>query len=276
MLSVIIPTYNRNDLLRKCLDGLEPGTQNISTKEYEVIVTDDNKNNLTKTMIEEHYPWVIWIEGPKKGPAANRNRGAGAAKGEWLIFVDDDCLPNADILYEYNEAINSYPDILAFEGRIYVDTPQTSFLQESPLNESGGNFWSCNICIKKSLFQLLEGFDEEFIFAAMEDVDLFKRLKKVTDKYKFLYDAAVMHPWRIDSKPFKNVLKRYQSEVYFVSKYPEEKLRMNYIYYFRKFATILKRTLLNSGKFRFSGFGKKIMCDFLQLYFGLRTLFRLD
>ncbi len=276
MISIIIPTYNRNDLLSKCLDCLEPGIQNISPGEYEVIVTDDNIGNTAKKLVDEQYPWVIWVEGPKKGPAANRNSGARIANGEWLVFIDDDCLPDIDILFEYSNAINSHSDILAFEGRIYVDTPQTSFLQESPINELGGRFWSCNICIKKSLFESLEGFDQNFIFAAMEDVDLYKRLKQVTDKYEFLYSAAVMHPWRKDVHPIRSTIKRYQSDVYFVSKYPDEKDRMGYKFYFRKFVSSIKKTIVNSWKFRFSGFGKKILCDFLQLYFGLRVFFNLD
>ncbi|MDB4902311.1 MAG: b-glycosyltransferase, glycosyltransferase family 2 protein [Mucilaginibacter sp.] len=276
MISVIIPTCNRNDLLSKCLDCLKPEIQNIPSNEYEIIVTDDSKNNIAQKLIDEYYPWVIWVEGPKKGPAANRNNGAKIAKGEWLTFIDDDCLPNNKILYEYNKAINSFSDILAYEGRIYVDAPQTSFLQESPLNEYGERFWSCNICIKSSLFKVLGGFDQNFPFPAMEDVDFFKRLKQITDKYKFLYHAAVIHPWRKDSNLFKTNLKRYQSDLYFISKYPDEKVRMNYKFYFKAFVSFTKQTIKNSWKFRFSGFGKKTLCNFLQLYFGIRNLFNLD
>ena len=87
--SVIVPTCNRNDLLAKCLELLNPANQTIK-EVYEVIVTDDSKNNVAKALIEDIFTWAKWVEGPKRGPAANRNNGAKDAKGDWLIFIDDD------------------------------------------------------------------------------------------------------------------------------------------------------------------------------------------
>ena len=101
MLSVIIPTCNRNDLLGKCLDCLSPNIQTLSASSYEVIVTDDSKQHQAKQFVEENYGWVKWIAGPQRGPAENRNNGAKNANGEWLIFIDDDCLPDAKILEVY-------------------------------------------------------------------------------------------------------------------------------------------------------------------------------
>jgi glycosyltransferase involved in cell wall biosynthesis len=274
--SVIIPTCNRNDTLSKCLDCLKPAIQLISINEYEIIVTDDSKNHTAKQLIDEQHPWVCWAEGPKKGPASNRNNGARLARGEWLLFIDDDCVPDSNILYEYNKAINAYPENLAFEGRIFVDKPQSSFLQECPINEEGGVFWSCNICLKKSFFDLLTGFDENFPIAAMEDIDLFKRIKQKTDKYAFVYNAAVFHPWRITPHLFATTLKRNKSLRYFVSKYPDEAIEKNHKYYFLTFLVLNKQLLINSWRFKFSGFGKKFLCNFLLLYFGFKVLLRVD
>ncbi|MEO6520463.1 MAG: glycosyltransferase [Mucilaginibacter sp.] len=275
MLSVIIPTCNRNDLLSKCLDRLAPETQTVDGQ-YEVIITDDSKDNLAKSLIEEKYTWAKWIPGPKQGPAANRNNGAKHATGEWLVFIDDDCLPQKNILNEYKQSISSYPDILAYEGRIYVDDKQTSFLQESPVNNTGGYFWSCNICIQKLAFEKVGGFDSNFPFAAMEDVDFFMRLKINNIKNKFLYDAAVIHPWRTNQKLFRTTLNRYQSHLYYISKYPEERKRMSYKYFLRAFINFSKYTFRNAIRFRFSGFAKKVCADFLQLYFALRILLGIE
>ena len=63
----------------------------------EVIVSDDSKQCIAKELIQEKYSWVKWIEGPKKGPAANRNNGAKYATGDWFIFIDDDCEPQKDL-----------------------------------------------------------------------------------------------------------------------------------------------------------------------------------
>ena len=91
-ISVIIPTCHRNASLAKCLDCLAPGTQTLPPEQYEVIVTDDGSRSTAQQMVQENYPWVLWIAGPCRGPAANRNNGAEAAQGQWLAFTDDDCL----------------------------------------------------------------------------------------------------------------------------------------------------------------------------------------
>jgi glycosyltransferase involved in cell wall biosynthesis len=107
--SVIIPTYHRNDLLAKCLDCLADGIQTLPFEQYKVIVTDDGSETTAEEMIRECYPWVQWVAGPHKGPAANRNNGAKYAKGKWLAFTDDDCLPDPQWLETYAEATVAEP-----------------------------------------------------------------------------------------------------------------------------------------------------------------------
>ena len=176
--SVIIPTYHRNDLLAKCLDCLAPGVQTLGSEQYEVIVTDDGSNTTAEQMIRAEYPWVQWIPGPRKGPAANRNNGAKYAQGEWLVFTDDDCLPDPQWLAAYAEAIAANPSCLVFEGRVYVDRPRQTLAEKSPVNETGGYLWSCNFTIQNQTFRSLGGFEERFPYAAMEDVDFRFRLTK--------------------------------------------------------------------------------------------------
>ena len=274
-LSVIIPTYNRSDLLTTCLQRLIPAVQSIDYKlDYEIIISDDSNNEFTKKLIQNQYSWIKWVQGPKKGPAANRNNGAEYAAGDWLIFIDDDCLPDTNILSEYQKTIENNPDIRAFEGRIYVNKPKKSFLHESPLNEEGGFFWSCNICIQKSLFKQLNGFDAEFPFAAMEDVDFFRRIKQITDKHMFVYEAAVMHPWRANHNLIRATLNRHKSQLFYLKKHPEEKQRLNAYIHFRYFIKNNIYLITHAWKYRFSGFGKLLYCNFLQLYFAFTTLLK--
>lgn len=94
MISVIIPTCDRNEQLAKCLDCLAPGVQTLPAEQYEVIVTDDGSDLTAEQMILERYLWARWVAGPRIGPAANRNNGVQYARGEWLAFTDDDCLPD--------------------------------------------------------------------------------------------------------------------------------------------------------------------------------------
>ena len=97
MFSIVIPTCNRNDLLSKCLDMVNDGLL-LLDKEVEIIVSDDGKDDNAKNLIEKNYPFARWVEGPKRGPAANRNNGVKNSKGEWLVFVDDDNVLKADYL----------------------------------------------------------------------------------------------------------------------------------------------------------------------------------
>jgi len=97
-ISVIVPTRDRPELLRRTLDRLAPGTQTLDSARYEVIVTDDAKPPLAAGLIAQSHPWARVVEGPARGPAANRNAGARAATGDWIAFTDDDTEPHADWL----------------------------------------------------------------------------------------------------------------------------------------------------------------------------------
>ncbi len=200
MLSVIIPTCNRNDALGKCLALLHPAVQKVSETQYEVIVSDDTTGNNAETFIKAKFPWVKWKAGPQRGPAANRNNGAAHALHEWLVFIDDDCLPENSLLKEYMHAISTYPNILAFEGSIMPDDWNLlkKDMAECPVNTGGECFWSANICVQKQLFKNLGGFDEQFLMAAQEDQDLYIRLKQQT-QVLFLGNCIVKHPVRFNS-----------------------------------------------------------------------------
>lgn len=274
MLSIIIPTYNRNDLLNECLQRLAPGFQAINKENYEIIVTDDSQQEAAKNLIYTDFKWVKWVAGPQKGPAANRNHGAKQASGEWLVFIDDDCLPDANLLQYYQSAVATYKDILVFEGCIKADREQQSFAEESPVNETGGFLWSCNFMIKKKLFlDTLQGFDEYFPFAAMEDVELNYRLSLLNYKKVFVKEAFVVHPWRAQNNMWQITLNRFQSTLYFLKKHPEKKKEINSRYYLVAFYnSLIKNTFKNALKFRFKGFTDKIVYDTLQLYFSFYTL----
>jgi len=198
LISVIIPTFNRTDLLKKCLESLAPANQTIDTDLYEVIVTDDGNASLERERIEKKYSRVRWVKGPAKGPAANRNNGAKYAKGEWLVFIDDDCIPSSDLLIQYYNAIIQHAGCLVFEGAILPDDWEKLKidLSECPVNTKGGFFWSANICVNKNVFNQINGFDEHFRLAAQEDQDIYKRLLEIT-KVKFIENAYVIHPVRI-------------------------------------------------------------------------------
>ncbi len=268
-LSVIIPTCNRNELLKKCLDCLLPNIQKIDIQSYEIIVSDDGTENQAKKLIIENYPFVHWLEGPKKGPAANRNNAARNALGKWLIFLDDDCIPQPFLLNSYKNAAEKYRFINVFEGRIFTDQPKKRSDEEAPLNEFGGVLWSCNFMIKREFFEQLCGFNEAFPYAAMEDVEFYDRVKRIAATL-FIKDAAVMHPWRRVKHPFQKFNNIFISHKIYLKVNPEGKIKFALIPYSKLIIhSIFKYTIPEFFKFK----GKGIAYSIAYHWFQLRILF---
>jgi GT2 family glycosyltransferase len=219
-LSVVVPTCHRNADLAVCLEALRPEIQKPLFA-YEVIVTDDGTRSTAEALVRDRYPWARWFLGPRQGPAANRNSGARNASGEWVLFLDDDCIPAPGWAAAYAKAASEFPEYKVFEGlTIGGPNPQTRSDHESPLNLKGGLLWSCNFGIERKLFLELGGFDEGFPFPAMEDMDLQFRLQGIGQTSKFLVDACAQHPWR-PRRGAKFCVALAKSVRYFIVKHPE-------------------------------------------------------
>jgi len=193
-LSVVIPTYQRNDELAQCLRTLAPGVQNLPSENYEVIVSDDGRAITAEAMIAREYPWARWEQGPALGIGSNRNNGAAHANGRWLVFIDSDTLPDAECLRIYFEAARGRPEAIAFEGAIHGSGKLDTEWYRCPINTHGGLFWTANVAIRKDIFDSIEGFDPALVFYH-EDQDIYERLKQI-QPIDFLVKAVVVHPAR--------------------------------------------------------------------------------
>lgn len=92
-ISVIIPAYNAATTLVRCLTSLCAQDD----EDYEVIVVDDGSSDATASVCAQFD--VAMLRNPERvGPAMSRNRGADAARGEYLAFTDADCVPPPDWL----------------------------------------------------------------------------------------------------------------------------------------------------------------------------------
>ena len=197
LISVVIPTRDRNESLARCLDRLAPCAQSLAHDQYEVIVSDDSEHAAARELLFERYPWVRWTAGPRRGPAANRNAGARAARGEWLAFTDDDCLPDHHWLEAFAAMFNADERALdALEGRTTCRDGLKSPRLTAPVNLDGGKLWSCNFAIRRAHLEQVGGFDERYPFPHMEDADLQARLLKSGFMIRFVADAEVDHPPR--------------------------------------------------------------------------------
>lgn len=184
-LSIIIPTCNRPRQLARCLESL--GSQ------PEIIVTDDSCDDTTRQLIAEQFPAVRWTPGPRRGPAANRNHGARQATGEWLAFVDDDCEPQPGWIGSLAAAAS---DSDVVEGRTLAPGASDSPFEEHIENPRGGLLWSCNLAVRRDVFQRLHGFDEDFAIAGGEDMEFAWRVQKAGLRVHFAPVALVHHPPR--------------------------------------------------------------------------------
>lgn len=194
--SVIIPTCHRNERLARCLARLAPGAQTIDASEYEVIVTDDGKQTTAEAMIREQFPWARWVAGPGRGPAANRNNGARHARGPWLVFTDDDCVPAPGWLAGYRDALDQGDaGAEVFEGKTTCEQGIRTVLDEAPVNLTGGGFPSCNLMVSKPTFERVGRFDEDFSFWC-EDQFFGAMVRRLGIGQRFVADAVVDHPRR--------------------------------------------------------------------------------
>lgn len=194
-MSVVVPTRHRDEPLACCLEQLAPGAQTLSADQYEVIVTDDGRLSTAQSLVGQQFGFARWIQGPRNGPAANRNCGAREARGEWLVFTDDDCVPQAQWLKAIADTIRSTPcDVI--EGKTVCPDKTGHPFEEAIENLEGGVFWSCNLVIRRSAFEELGGFDEDFLEAGGEDMELAWRIRRRQLRTRFVPEALIVHPAR--------------------------------------------------------------------------------
>ena len=187
--SVIIPTCNRPQTLAKCLRKLE-SQRPRGNFEFEILVSDDSSDMQTQDLLAQHHPEVILVQGPRKGPAANRNQAARKARGTWLIFIDDDTEPEPDFLESYHTmARTSASRVL--EGRIVCPDKCNSPFFRMPENLQGDLFTSGNIAFEKEIFERLGGFDEDLV--VMEDLEIGHRIRTQNIPHNFCAGASVRH-----------------------------------------------------------------------------------
>jgi GT2 family glycosyltransferase len=272
--TVVIPTCHRNELLARCLERLAPGAQTLPAADYEVIVSDDGIHSTARDLVAAKFPWAKWFIGPRRGPAANRNHGVRQGTGDWIAFLDDDCVPDSGWLAGYAQAIAAQPGVRVLEGSVYVDRPRRSLGEASPTNEGGGRLWSCNFAIERRLFQELGGFDERFPYANMEDVDLSFRLRRAGQGFAFVREASVCHPWR-PKGGWRALRQHRESLLLYLRLHPEETARLNCFFYASLVArTFLKETLPGVFRYFARGLGQALLEHAAYLHIAVILLFR--
>lgn len=195
--SVIIPTRNRNQDLRLCLDAL--ANQDFPREEFEVVVCDDGSDEPADRVIEEARALGLEIrlyrQAPK-GPAAARNLGIRHARGQLVAMTDSDTLPDRAWLTKLSEAFAANPHAIAVEGKVFADNEgEFDPLGEGPSNKDGGVFLTCNCAYRRDVLLQIGGFDETFPYPAYEDTELAARAQQI-GPIAWQPEAIVIHPQR--------------------------------------------------------------------------------
>lgn len=199
-LSIVVPTYNRPELLGRCAAALI--AQDLDLRAFEIIIADDAASEATRAQVEAiaaQAPVPVYhvpVTG-RHGPAAARNAGWRSARGEVIAFTDDDTIPDSSWAAAGLGALERDPTIAAATGRTEVPLPRRPTDYER--NESGlatAEFITANCFIRRSVLEAVHGFDERFRVAWREDSDLHFALLERGLKIIKAPAAAVIHPVR--------------------------------------------------------------------------------
>ncbi len=190
-ISVIVPTHNRRGLLEKKLIALE------SQQPFEVIVIADGCTDDTVTFLqsyESNYD-LRFLETSGRGVSFARNLGAKEAKGDILLFSDDDVIPQTSWLEAHAKAHTS-PNCIGV-GRLVLpkELAGTGAAELLGPKVYWWNITGNSSSIPKDLFMQVGGYDETFRDYGGEDPDLGYRLKKAGAKITFVAAEAIHEAW---------------------------------------------------------------------------------
>lgn len=204
LISVIIPTYNRPDLLKACLESLV--RQNLPTDQFEVIVVNDGGNANLEVHVERYLAQLNLrlLNQTNVGPASARNTGVASACGKFLAFTDDDCTPDPDWLVVLSSCLKSNPTgmygghtVNALKSNVYSAASQLliDYLYEFYNTGSGpaSFFTSNNMAMAKQQMEQLGGFDTSFPGAYGEDRELCARWLNAGFGMTYVPRAIVRH-----------------------------------------------------------------------------------
>jgi cellulose synthase/poly-beta-1,6-N-acetylglucosamine synthase-like glycosyltransferase len=195
---VIIPVYNGEQTLGRCLEALTHQTLPLS--EYEILVVDDGSSDQTREVVSL-FPARLLVQ-PHRGPAAARNLAIRAAAGEIVLFTDADTEPTQDWI-ETMLTVFQDKSVAGAKGAYRTRQKEwTARFVQIEYEEKYARMarakrvdvvdtYSAGYRREVALFD--GGFDESFPSASVEDAEFSFRLAKQGYRFVFLPDAIVYH-----------------------------------------------------------------------------------
>lgn len=249
--SVVIPSYNRREALAEVIRALR--AQTYPADRFEVVVVLDGSEDGSRELLEavrsegQLALRVLWQ--PNQGAGRARNRGAEAARGELLVFLDDDVVPRPDLLEAHVRAHRERPGDVVLGQMLFVASgPRTVIvdweaewyaqhfkdLARPDYRFDCWDFFAGNVSLARRDFIDLGGFDEAFTNYGCEDWELGVRLLKSGRRLRFCGQAVGEHRYGVDLAGWlHHAYWDGRSEVRFARKYPEIKSALQLATYYQ-------------------------------------------
>lgn len=196
--SIIIPTFNGAARIGTCLEALLAQSGQHRT---EILVVNDGSADNTAEVVRA-YSNVRLINQANAGPAAARNRGAGAASGEFILFTDDDCVPSPEWL---GAMLRPFGDLEVVGAKGAYRTRQKSIVARFVQIEYEDRYLKMkrfrdidfvdtySAGFRRNSFLEMAGYDKAFPIACAEDAELSYRMSRRGWKMRFVPEAVVYH-----------------------------------------------------------------------------------
>jgi GT2 family glycosyltransferase len=195
--SVVVPVYDAERTITECLDSLL--AQDFPSDRYEIIAIDNASRDRTPELLRRYAGRIAVLEEHKQGPAAARNRGVKAARGEIIAMTDSDCVVSRDWLRCLIAPLDD-PAVGIVGGRNLSTQPCNDverFGEEIHDHEKAITVYkppyviTMNWAARASLFETIGYFDEDLL--RCEDVDLAYRAVQHGYRLAYAPDAVVHH-----------------------------------------------------------------------------------
>jgi glycosyltransferase involved in cell wall biosynthesis len=197
--SVIVPVHNGESTMARCLSALSQSPAELA----EVIVVDDRSTDGTAAIAAAHGARVI--PNPSgRGPAAARNAGAQAARGDILMFVDADVEVQPGTVAQMLDHLDRHPEVAAVFGSYDDDPAHPNFASQyrnllhhfihQTAERRSASFWAGCGAIRRRVFLAAGGFDaERYPRPATEDIELGLRLARTGHVVHLAREIQVKH-----------------------------------------------------------------------------------
>ncbi|MBN1868501.1 glycosyltransferase [Candidatus Sumerlaeota bacterium] len=195
-LSVVIPAFNEEKLLGACLDSVREACGALERGgdfEWEIVVCDNNSTDATAPIARERGARVVFE--PHNQIARARNRGAEAARGDWLFFIDADSVLSENLLRDIVETARR-GDTVGGGATVRFNDDASDLVRRTV---RGWNWisrtfrWAAgsSVWCRTDAFRAIGGFSEEFYIS--EEIDFSKRLKRYARARKERFVILTAH-----------------------------------------------------------------------------------